>query len=175
MKRFELVARECLEYSIDTGWEISDWDEVKSDYPSKEAALAGQSDFVSSLKIYPNQVFEIRLNEFTYETNDNGEIDEYCKPDLEVETLDIIDPSYNNPKPVFVACQYHGTYMICQNKWQIIYNKFNLSANELCLVTEYSSYKYHPKACFQTEDEVEEYINENNLNVVYCIFNLNEK
>lgn len=159
-KTYQLAAIQGREYDVNSGWEFSDYNESFEDFETLEEAIAGKDDFIESLNITPDEVYEIRLNTFTHEIDEEtGEIDEYSTPDLETETLELIDNSDRLSEYTYQVNQYFGQYMIASGKHTVDYVTRSCSTvNELLLKIEYSSFKSHPVAVFKTLEETKEFL-----------------
>ena len=152
-QKFQLAATYALEYNTSTGWRMSDSAEaISEDFDTKEEALAAKADFIASLKISENEVCEINLYTFTFELDEEGNIDEDHRPEFDNETIEFIDGSASLPTPKYVLSRYFGTYMIGTSKSRLDYAP-NMTINQLMLRVENSSYHYHPIQVFQTEEE----------------------
>ena len=152
-QKFQLAAIYALEYNTSTGWRMSDSEDATSaEFDTKEEALAAKAEFIASLKISSDEVCEINLNTFTFELDEEGNIDTDYQPELDSETIDLIDGSQSLPRPKYVLSRYFGTHMIGTDKYRLDYAP-DLTRNELMLRIEYSSYRYHPVEVFQTEEE----------------------
>lgn len=153
MTNYILGAIEGREYSANSGWELADHTYSTSEnFETKEAALAAKDSFIESLKVGANEVFEINL----YTWTDVGLED--------IETIDMIDNSDKLLEYNYVAYQYHGQYMIAQDKWRLDYtpNHYH-TINKLMRVCEYSSFQYHPKEAFKTKEEAIEYMQDKHV------------
>lgn len=152
--KYQLAAREGREYSADSGWEFTDQhiDCVSEYFETKEAAIAYVPTFIESLKASKDDVYEINLNTFTWGEDEDVDSD---TPELDIETLDIIDLSDKLSDYTYVVYEYFGNYMLPQGKYKVEYTPNGYATlNELLKVCEHSSFNWWPTEAFKTKDEV---------------------
>ena len=149
MKTYNLEAREGREYDTNTGWIMSDYPENESkDFDTKEKAIKFKAEFISSLKL---DIAEILLKTVTQNEDEED-------PEIELETIDLIDKSESLKNYVYQINRDFGQYMIPKDKYTVDYVSRTCSTvNELLKVIEYHSFRFHPVAVFKTEEEVREY------------------
>ena len=152
-QKFQLAATYALEYNMNTGWIMSDHIDAFSElFETKEQALSSKAEFIALLEMSEDKVCQIDLHTFSFELDEEGNIDEDYKPELDMDTIEFIDGSESQPKPKYMLSRYFGTHMIGTDKYRLDYAP-DLTRNELMLRIEYSSYRYHPVEVFQTEEE----------------------
>lgn len=162
--KYQLIAVQATDYSLDNGWRMADTIYDSSEiFNTEDEALSFQDEFVSSLKISTYEVYEISMNEVIVE------LDEYGDDKIEIinsESLEIVDGSADEGNNFqYILTQEFGQYMIPKGVYHIDYARHNLTRNGWTLRTENQSFRASVMDVFKTEEEVKDYIEENNIYV----------
>lgn len=177
LTKFQLSATKAREYSLDFGWTMSDRPETESEqFNTKQEALDFKDEFIKSLNISSYEVYEIDLNELIFEIDEEtGEIDEFQTPDLERESIDIIDGSADEGNNFgYILTQEFVQYMIPKGKYHIDYARHNLTRNEWLTRTENPSFRSSVMDVFKTEEDVKDYLQQNDIYVKTSVIELEE-
>lgn len=183
MKKYRIVAKNCVEYDLNNGWEYAYSILEESDlFDTEKEMKSFAPTFIKELNILENEVVCIELQTLEVEIDESdceedGEQNiKYSNIDIIDFDSDIIDNSDRIDSTYIVLSEYFGQYMLPQGKYKLDtpYRGIN-TKNELFLRTENSPFHYHPIEVFETEEAAKEYVIENGLHVVESCVDLGDE